>query len=62
VKRGWEGEGREKKREQGREKAEGRREGQRGEGKHGREGNKGISLPHGRLKTLTALAHGRPYV
>ena len=37
--RGWEGEGREKKREQGREKAEDRREAEPGEGKHRREGN-----------------------
>jgi len=55
VDRGWEGEGREKRREQGREKAEGRREGEPGEGKHRREGMEGISLPHGRLKTLAAL-------
>ena len=54
--RGWEGEERERKRGHGMEKEEGGREGGAwgAERKEGR-GMEGMSLPHGRIKTLAAL-------
>ena len=56
--RGWEWEGSERKGGQGREKgkAGGKGESAEGDRKEGR-GMVGISLPHGRLRTLAALCN-----